>query len=197
MKRRRRPTAHAQGGAARLHDRRYASAVGFPRRKVARHLPQVLTSQEVERLLGALRSPLHRAVLMVAYGAGLRISEACSLTVVDIDSGAGVIHVRGGERRRDRDVMLGAALLAGLRAYWRCRRPSHHAAHHASQLRDPHARQATHLRTLQVVLGHGSAVSTTRYVHVSTARLRGLESPLERLRLPPPPQPRPARPPKA
>ena len=185
---------------------------GLPRRKVARHLAQVLTPPEVERLLGALRSVVHRTVLMVAYGAGLRITEACSLTVADIDSKAGVIHVRGGKRRRDRDVMLGAAVLEGLRAYWRCRRPpgpelfpgragagTHitraavgvglrkalGAAGLAGRRTTPHClrhsfathmlEQGTDLRTLQVLLGHGSVVSTTRYVHVSAARMRGLE----------------------
>jgi len=207
---------------------------GMPRRKASRHLPQVLTPLEVERLLGALRSVVHWAVLMVAYGAGLRITEACSLTVADIDSAAGVIHVRGGKRRRDRDVMLGAAVLEGLRAYWRRRRPpgpelfpgragagTHitraaigvglrqalAAAGLGGRRITPHClrhsfashmlEQGTDLRTLQVLLGHGSVVSTTRYLHVSTARMRGLESPLDRLRLSPrqqPPQPPAPRP---
>ena len=96
---------------------------GMGRRKTTRTVPAVLTPGEVERLLGAVSSRTCRAVLMVAYGAGLRVSEACKLCVSDIDSAAGVIHVRSGKRNRDRDVMLGARLLAELRAYWRWRRP--------------------------------------------------------------------------
>ncbi|MEO7036723.1 MAG: tyrosine-type recombinase/integrase [Polyangiaceae bacterium] len=43
--------------------------------------------------------------------------------------------------------------------------------------------QGTDLRTVQVLLGHGSIASTTRYVHVTTARIKGLKSPLDALQL--------------
>ena len=46
--------------------------------------------------------------------------------------------------------------------------------------------QGTDIRTVQVLLGHASISSTMRYVHVSTARLKSIKSPLDRLRLPPP-----------
>jgi integrase len=60
---------------------------------------------------------------MLAYGASLRIGEACRLRMQDINSRAGVIHMRSTKRNRDRDVMLSPTLLAELRAYWR-RRPA-------------------------------------------------------------------------
>lgn len=53
--------------------------------------------------------------LTVAYGAGLRISEACRLRVEDIDSKRGLIHVRSGKGRKDRYVMLSPRLLGVLR----------------------------------------------------------------------------------
>ncbi len=45
--------------------------------------------------------------------------------------------------------------------------------------------QGTDLRTLQVLLGHASLSSTTLYLHLSTARLRAVKSPLDRLRIQP------------
>jgi integrase len=60
----------------------------------------------VERLLGAVDAVKHRAIVATAYGAGLRITEACSLQVGDIDSPRGLLHVRDGKRGRDRYVML-------------------------------------------------------------------------------------------
>lgn len=96
--------------------------VHFP--KVPHRLPDILSLDEVRRLLEAVEPPMYRAVLMTAYGAGMRISEACSLLTTDIDSARGVIHVRQGKRNRDRYVMLSAVLLAALREYWKLYRPA-------------------------------------------------------------------------
>jgi site-specific recombinase XerC len=54
--------------------------------QVPEHLPDILTPAEIMQVLQAVRSLKHRVVLMLAYGAGLRISEVCSLQVGDIDS---------------------------------------------------------------------------------------------------------------
>lgn len=90
---------------------------------VPEHLPDILAPAEVVRLLEAVRSMKHRAIVMVAYGAGLRISEVCSLQVGDIDSQRMVIHVRDGKGGKDRYVMLSERLLALLRDYWRLAKP--------------------------------------------------------------------------
>jgi integrase/recombinase XerD len=91
----------------------------IPWPRVPKKLPDVLSGEEVERLLNATRSPKHRALLMTAYGAGLRISEACTLEVGDIDSKRMMIHVREGKRGKDRYVMLSPRLLNALRLHWR------------------------------------------------------------------------------
>jgi len=98
--------------------------VGLHFPKVPHRLPDILSREEVRRLLEAIEPPKYRAVLMTAYGAGMRISEACSLLTTDIDSGRGVIHVRDGKRSRDRYVMLSPVLLAALREYWKLYRPA-------------------------------------------------------------------------
>src|SRR5580658_377939 len=54
-------------------------AGAIPRMKVPMQLPVVLSGTEVERLLNALPSATHRAVAMLAYGAGLRVSEVVKL----------------------------------------------------------------------------------------------------------------------
>jgi len=92
-------------------------------RDTRRKLPDVLSLAEVERLLGAIAAIKYRAIITTAYGAGLRITEACSLKVGDIDSARGLIHIRDGKRGRDRYVMLATTLLTGLREYWKLVRP--------------------------------------------------------------------------
>jgi len=96
----------------------------IPWPKRPQKLPDVLSGEEVERLLAAIRSLKHRAILMTAYGAGLRISEACSLQTGDVDSKRMLIHVREGKRSKDRYVMLGERLLDVLRTYWKTVRPA-------------------------------------------------------------------------
>lgn len=95
----------------------------IPWPKRSQTLPDILTGEEVERLFQQIASIKHRAILMTAYGAGLRISEACSLQAPDIDSKRMLIHVHEGKRSKDRYVMLSERLLDVLRAYWKVVRP--------------------------------------------------------------------------
>lgn len=100
-----------------------AEKIPYPKRP--KHLPTVLSQEEVRCLLNAARSLKHRALFMVLYGAGLRVSEACRLNLADIDSSRMVIHVRQGKGQKDRDVMLSPVLLETLRQYWKAVRPMH------------------------------------------------------------------------
>jgi integrase/recombinase XerD len=99
----------------------------LPSPKVPRSLPVILSGTEVLALLEAVESPKYRAILMCAYGSGLRVSEACTLTPADIDSKRMVIHVRLAKRSRDRYVMLGGRLLEALRIWWRVEKPARDA----------------------------------------------------------------------
>lgn len=98
------------------------SKIPYPRRRES--LPDILSPGEVERLLASVRSVKQRAILMAAYGAGLRVSEICSLRTADIDSRRMLIHVRAGKGGKDRYAMLSERLLATLREYWRLARPA-------------------------------------------------------------------------
>jgi len=91
--------------------------------KKPKKLPVVLSQEEVTRLIKATTHPMHRAMLMVLYGTGIRRTEASLLKVSDIDSQRMVLHIRQGKGARDRDVPLSPKLLEALRAYWRWRKP--------------------------------------------------------------------------
>lgn len=95
----------------------------FPWPRVKKTLPDILDEAEVVRLLQCVDSLEHRAILMTAYGSGLRIAEACALEPRDIDSARGLIKVRNGKGGKERYVMLPARLLLCLRAYWKESRP--------------------------------------------------------------------------
>ena len=95
----------------------------LPLPRVPKTLPDVLSREEVQQLLSSVRSLIHRTILVTAYGAGLRISEALRLQVRDIDSKRMAIHIRGAKGGKDRLVLLSPQLLTALRHYWRERRP--------------------------------------------------------------------------
>jgi integrase/recombinase XerD len=88
--------------------------------RVRRHksLPDVLSVDEVRRLLGAVRTPRNRAFLWTVYSLGLRLQEGLTLQVGDIDSARMLVHVHRGKGAKDRYVPLPTRTLDGLREYW-------------------------------------------------------------------------------
>lgn len=92
---------------------------GLPYPRVPRPLLDIPSPQEVASVLDALESSKHRLLLTCAYAAGLRVNEACTLCVGDLDSQRMVIHVRNGKGGRDRYAMLSPVLLGALRQYWK------------------------------------------------------------------------------
>jgi integron integrase len=83
-----------------------------PRRD--RHVPTVLTPEEVARLLHELRGPAH-LVASLLYGAGLRLLECCTLRVKDIDLERREVTVRCAKGRKDRRTMVPVLLIPSLR----------------------------------------------------------------------------------
>ena len=96
--------------------------IPFP--KQPKRLPVVLSLEEVAKVFARLGDIKHRAILITAYAAGLRLSEVIGLRVDDIDSKRMVIRVRQAKGRKDRYVMLSPRLLALLREYWKVVRPA-------------------------------------------------------------------------
>lgn len=93
----------------------------FP--KTPQKLPVVLSPEEVTRMIEAARNRMHRTILMVLYGTGIRRTEASLLKVSDIDSERMILHIHQGKGSRDRDVPMTAKLLEALREYWRWKEP--------------------------------------------------------------------------
>ena len=96
----------------------------IPMPKRPRKLPEILSPEEVMHFLNAITNHKHRAILMTAYAAGLRVSEATHLKVTDIDSQRMMLRVEQGKGMKDRYVMLSPRLLDILRTYWKSARPT-------------------------------------------------------------------------
>jgi site-specific recombinase XerD len=95
----------------------------IPRRKREEHQPEVLSGEEVKRVLAAASTLKHRAMLMTAYSGGLRVSELVKLRAEDLDSDRMFIRVVQGKGKKDRLTLLSERALTELRSYWRRYRP--------------------------------------------------------------------------
>lgn len=84
----------------------------------AKHLPAILTPEEVARIIACAPGLKYQTALSVTYGAGLRASETASLKVSGIDSRAMTLCIEQGKGRRDRVAKLSPRLLDVLRRWW-------------------------------------------------------------------------------
>ena len=91
--------------------------------KRSRRLPEVYSRAQVKRLLQTPDNLKHRAVLMTAYGTGMRVGELTRIQPEDIQSERQLIRVRQGKGKKDRYSLASASLIEELRAYWRAYRP--------------------------------------------------------------------------
>jgi site-specific recombinase XerD len=80
-------------------------AVGsLPRPRKEKKLPIVLSREDVIRIFESVNNIKHKAILMLAYSAGLRVSEVVKLRVEDIDTKHNMIHIK--EAKGQKDIML-------------------------------------------------------------------------------------------
>jgi site-specific recombinase XerD len=98
----------------------------IPLAKTPKIQPEILSRQQIAALFAACQHPARRMLLQTIYATGLRVSEATTLRVADIDSAPDrmcirVVHGKGG---KDRYTLLSATLLTTLRDYARTYKPS-------------------------------------------------------------------------
>lgn len=91
--------------------------INVPRPKKEKKLPDILSQQEVLRLLEAVDNVKHKAIMLLIYSAGLRVGEVVRLKAEDIDSERNLIHIRQGKGRKDRYTLLSSMALDALNLY--------------------------------------------------------------------------------
>jgi len=85
-------------------------------------LPDIVTVEEVGRLVQSTRALSYRVLFFTLYSLGLRLGEGLRLTVADIDAKRGRVHIRDSKGNKDRLVPLPEATLVVLRSFWRVHR---------------------------------------------------------------------------
>ena len=93
-----------------------AAVDGIVRAQRPHRLPVVLGRDEVRAVIDRLRDPV-RIVALILYGGGLRLMEAMTLRIKDVDIGRGELLVRGGKGDKDRHTVLPQAAAIPLQAH--------------------------------------------------------------------------------
>lgn len=87
-------------------------------------LPVILSREEINRIVGAIKNPKHNLMLALAYGAGLRVSEIINLRVRDIDLNELTIHLKQAKGKKDRLTIFPEKLKADIAVLTALRDPS-------------------------------------------------------------------------
>jgi len=96
--------------------------VTYSIRRTTRTLPQVLTMEEIWKIICSTNNLKHKMILMTTYSAGLRASETINLKPWNIDSKTMLIKVKG-KGEKERYTLLSKKLLVELKSYYREYRP--------------------------------------------------------------------------
>jgi integrase/recombinase XerD len=91
--------------------------LSLERPKKSRTLPNVLSQEEVLRIIQLTKNLKHRAIIVLLYSSGLRIGEVTGLLLKNIDILRKQIKVEGGKGRKDRFVVLATSYLPLLHNY--------------------------------------------------------------------------------
>ena len=86
-------------------------------------MPNVLSFQDVSKILFALKIKKHKIILFLIYSAGLRVGEVIKLKPQDIDSQRMLIHVIQAKGKKDRYTVLSEIALEQLRKYYKLYKP--------------------------------------------------------------------------
>lgn len=96
---------------------------GITNIKCPQHIPMVLDTNEVQRLIEAIHNVKHKAAVTILYSSGLRLSECVTLKPHHIESGRMKVRVEQGKGKKDRYTILSHRALTLLREYYRVYRP--------------------------------------------------------------------------
>ena len=88
-----------------------------------RKLPTYYSKEEITKIINVTVNIKHKAMIMVMFSAGLRISELLELKPCDILSDVMQVHVKESKGRKDRYTLLSEKTLKVLRLYFKEKKP--------------------------------------------------------------------------
>ncbi len=120
-------TAHSRLNALKFYFEQVLGRGKFfweiPRPKKAMILPKVISEEKIIEGLLVVENIKHRTLLLLAYSAGLRVSEVIGLKITDINSDRMQISINHAKGKKDRVVTLSQTILPLLREYYKKYKP--------------------------------------------------------------------------
>jgi site-specific recombinase XerD len=162
------PAIHVARAALRclsvrvLKQRWFDDEIQCPKRPF--QVPDVLSGEEITRLLDHTRHLKHWTMLATLYATGLRSKELRLLKISDIDSPRMILHIRNGKGQVPRDLALSPVLLERLRVYWRWRKPKEWLF--PSQERQEHPMGGKSLRVVCANAGRRAGIPKPVHPHM-------------------------------
>ena len=179
--------------------------VPLPKRK--KHLPEVLTKEQITLMIKSLTNIKHQIVVELLYSSGMRLSELINLCIEDIDFENNLVRIKQGKGNKDRISIISkntALKIANFKAAGRILegRNGKYSAKSIQKIIATAAKKAgikqkvtphmlrhsfaTHLlesgvsiRHIQMLLGHSSLKTTQIYTHVASHTIKNIKSPLD------------------
>ena len=137
-----------------------------PSRRV-KPLSEVMTQSEVRKILTAcMGNEKHRAIFMLLYSSGMRLSEVCALQLSDIDSQNMQIRISQGKGKKDRYTVLSQVCLNQLRRYYSRAKPQGNWLFNGQRKGQPMHRRSVQHALLSVL----KRTSITKHINVHTFR---------------------------
>lgn len=182
--------------------------VNFDRPISEKHLPNIINHDFLIDKINNIKNLKHKAIISLAYGTGLRISEICNLKITDINSNKMILNIKQSKGKKDRIVPLSQNNLELLRNYFKEYKPVKYLFNgeskttlkystsscnaivkkyinknnHFHELRHSYATKLlennTDIRIIQSILGHSNVKTTEIYTHVSTKIFNNLNFPI-------------------
>ena len=90
-----------------------------PRMKLDKKLPEVLTLEEIEKLIDTATDIRNKTIIALLYSSGLRVGELVKLRAEDIYMSRMQVYVPQSKNHRDRWTILSNRALELLKEYWR------------------------------------------------------------------------------
>ena len=99
-----------------------AEAIFMPRKD--KKLPEILSIQEVLRLIEVTKNIKHKTIIAMLYGSGLRIGELLQLQLKDFDFDRDQLHIRNAKGRKDRYATIAKSVYPLLKSYYSSYKPT-------------------------------------------------------------------------